>query len=48
MAHTPQLRFGQAADLLGCVRWLPDHRESACVIDITVSVDGGSLASTGV
>lgn len=48
MAHTPLGRFGEAKDLLGCMRWLLDDRASAFVTGITVPVDGGFLASSGV
>ena len=48
MAHTPMGRFGEAADLLGCVDWLLDDTKSAFVTGITVPVDGGFLASAGV
>lgn len=46
--HTPMERFGQAKDLLGCVRWLLDERASAFVTGITVPVDGGFLTRSGV
>jgi NAD(P)-dependent dehydrogenase (short-subunit alcohol dehydrogenase family) len=48
MHHTPMKRFGEPEDLLGCVRWLLDDRASAFVTGITVPVDGGFLASSGV
>lgn len=48
MHHTPMGRFGEACDLLGCVRWLLDDRNAAFVTGITVPVDGGFLSSTGV
>ena len=48
MHHTPAGRFGEAADLLGCVDWLLDDEKSAFVTGITVPVDGGFLASAGV
>jgi len=48
MAHTPQKRFGEAADLLGAVCWLLDDARSGFVTGITLPVDGGFLAATGV
>ncbi len=48
MAHTPLGRFGQPADLLGCVRWLLNDEAAAFVTGITVPIDGGFLASSGI
>ena len=48
MQHTPMERFGEARELLGCVEWLLDDDKAAFVTGITVPVDGGFLASTGV
>ena len=48
MQHTPMERFGEAPELLGCVEWLLDDCKAAFVTGITVPVDGGFLASTGV
>ena len=48
MRHTPLERFGEAPELLGCVEWLLDDEKAAFVTGITVPVDGGFLASTGV
>lgn len=48
MSHTPMKRFGDARDLLGAVCWLLDDRQAAFVTGITVPVDGGFLASSGV
>ena len=48
MHHTPAGRFGEAADLLGCVDWLLDDAKSSFVTGITVPVDGGFLSSAGV
>lgn len=46
--HTPMGRFGEAEDLIGCVKWLLDGRESSFVTGITVPVDGGFLTLGGV
>ena len=48
MTHTPLGRFGDPADLLGCIRWLLSDEASSFVTGITVPVDGGFLASSGV
>ena len=48
MQHTPMERFGEAQELLGCVDWLLDDDRASFVTGITVPVDGGFLASTGV
>jgi len=48
MAHTPMKRFGDAQDLLGTVCWLLDDERAAFVTGITVPVDGGFSASSGV
>lgn len=48
MAHTPQRKFGEASELLGCVFWLLNDNEARFVTGITVPVDGGFLASAGV
>lgn len=48
MAHTPQKRFGEARDLIGTVCWLLDDVRSAFVTGVTIPVDGGFLASSGV
>ncbi len=46
--HTPMGRFGEAADLLGCVSWLLDEKQSAFVTGATIPVDGGFLTLGGV
>ncbi|MCX6908729.1 MAG: SDR family oxidoreductase, partial [Verrucomicrobia bacterium] len=48
MAHTPMKRFGEAQDLLGTVCWLLDDERAAFVTGVTVAVDGGFSASSGV
>lgn len=48
IGHTPMRRFGEARDLLGCVCWLLDDERAGFVTGITVPVDGGFLASSGV
>ena len=45
--HTPMGRFGQAEDLLGCVRWLLGD-DSSFVTGATIPVDGGFLTLGGV
>ncbi|MBI5684889.1 MAG: SDR family oxidoreductase [Verrucomicrobia bacterium] len=48
MAHTPMKRFGEAQDLLGTVCWLLDDERAAFVTGVTIAVDGGFSASSGV
>jgi len=48
IGHTPMGRFGQAADLVGCVKWLLNEEASGFVTGITVPVDGGFLTLGGV
>lgn len=48
MAHTPMRRFGKPEDLLGTLIWLADHEMSGFVTGITVPVDGGFMAYSGV
>ena len=47
ISHTPMGRFGEASDLVGCVRWLVSDA-AAFVTGITVPVDGGFLTLSGV
>jgi NAD(P)-dependent dehydrogenase (short-subunit alcohol dehydrogenase family) len=46
--HTPMKRFGESPDLLGCVRWLLNDDEAAFVTGVTIPVDGGFTAASGV
>lgn len=48
IGHTPMGRFGEASDLIGCVKWLLDEKASGFVTGITVPVDGGFLTLGGV
>lgn len=48
MSHTPAGRFGAADDLMGCVCWLLNDEQAAFVTGVTVPVDGGFLAASGV
>ncbi len=48
IGHTPMGRFGEAGDLIGCVKWLLDDEASGFVTGITVPVDGGFLTLGGV
>ena len=48
MNHTPAGRFGNPEDLLGCVSWLLNDEEAAYVTGVTVPVDGGFLAHSGI
>lgn len=48
MANTPMKRFGKPEDLVGTMLWLIDENYSGFVTGITVPVDGGFLAYSGV
>ena len=48
MNHTPMGRFGEAKELWGCVSWLLDDEKAGFVTGITVPVDGGFLAHSGI
>ena len=48
IGHTAMGRFGEASDLVGCVKWLLDEKASSFVTGITVPVDGGFLTLSGV
>ncbi|WP_394581317.1 SDR family oxidoreductase [Cytobacillus firmus] len=48
IAHTPMKRFGQPKDLLGALLWLADEEYSGFVTGVTVPVDGGFMAYSGV
>jgi NAD(P)-dependent dehydrogenase (short-subunit alcohol dehydrogenase family) len=48
MNHTPMARFGEAKELLGCVEWLLDDEKASFVTGVTVAVDGGFLAHSGI
>ena len=48
ITHTPMRRFGQPEDLLGTLLWLADGTTSRFVTGITVPVDGGFMAYSGV
>ena len=48
LRSTPMGRFGEAEELLGTVEWLLDAEKSGFVTGITVPVDGGFSAYSGV
>ncbi|MED0673875.1 SDR family oxidoreductase [Aneurinibacillus aneurinilyticus] len=48
LAGTPMKRFGQPKDLLGTLLWLVDDEYSGFVTGVTVPVDGGFMAYSGV
>ncbi|MEH7113154.1 SDR family oxidoreductase [Neobacillus niacini] len=48
ITHTPMKRFGQPKDLLGALLWLVDEEYSGFVTGVTVPVDGGFMAYSGV
>jgi NAD(P)-dependent dehydrogenase (short-subunit alcohol dehydrogenase family) len=48
IAHTPMARFGVPEDLLGTLLWLVNEEASGFVTGISVPVDGGFMAYSGV
>ncbi|WP_299091842.1 SDR family oxidoreductase [uncultured Metabacillus sp.] len=48
LAHTPMRRLGNPEDLLGTLLWLADDETSGFVTGISVPVDGGFMAYSGV
>jgi NAD(P)-dependent dehydrogenase (short-subunit alcohol dehydrogenase family) len=48
LSHTPMRRFGTPQDLLGTLLWLVDENMSGFVTGVTIPVDGGFLAYSGV
>lgn len=48
LTATPMKRFGESSDLLGALLWLVDEKYSGFVTGITVPVDGGFMAYSGV
>ncbi|MFC5529237.1 SDR family oxidoreductase [Cohnella yongneupensis] len=48
ITHTPMRRFGDPKDLLGTLMWLVDNEASGFVTGVTVPVDGGFMAYSGV
>ncbi|SDH67147.1 SDR family oxidoreductase [Alteribacillus bidgolensis] len=48
ISHTPMERFGKPEDLLGTLLWLVDDNMSGFVNGVTIPVDGGFMAYSGV
>ncbi|WP_227937149.1 SDR family oxidoreductase [Alkalihalobacillus deserti] len=48
ITHTPMRRFGDPEDLLGTLLWLVDSNMSRFVTGVTIPVDGGFMAYSGV
>ena len=48
IGHTPMGRFGEARDLVGCVKWLLNDEAAGFVTGTTIPVDGGFLTLSGV
>ncbi|SFI78920.1 SDR family oxidoreductase [Thermoflavimicrobium dichotomicum] len=46
--HTPMRRFGKPEDLLGTLLWLIDENMSGFITGVTIPVDGGFMAYSGV
>ncbi|HBR94393.1 MAG TPA: D-mannonate oxidoreductase [Opitutae bacterium] len=47
VSHTPMKRFGEAAEMVGAVRYLIDDQQAAFVTGICLPVDGGFLSCSG-
>lgn len=45
---TPMGRFGEASELLGAVEWLLDEEKAGFVTGVTIPIDGGFSAYSGV
>ncbi len=45
---TPMGRFGEATELLGAVEWLLDEEKASFVTGVTIPIDGGFSAYSGV
>ena len=45
---TPMGRFGEASELLGAVEWLLDSEKAGFVTGVTIPIDGGFSAYSGV
>lgn len=48
LRSTPMGRFGEASELIGAVEWLIDEEKAGFVTGITVPIDGGFSAYSGV
>jgi len=48
ISHTPMRRFGEVEDLFGTLLWLCDDSMSGFITGVTIPVDGGFLAYSGV
>jgi NAD(P)-dependent dehydrogenase (short-subunit alcohol dehydrogenase family) len=46
--QTPLKKFGEAHELIGCLNWLIDDTASGYVTGITIPIDGGFLADSGI
>lgn len=46
--HTPMKKFGTPDQLIGCMNWMIDDQASGFLTGVTVPVDGGFLACSGV
>jgi len=48
LRSTPMGRFGEAEELLGAVEWLLDESKAGFVTGVTIPIDGGFSAYSGV
>ncbi|MFN2396898.1 MAG: SDR family oxidoreductase [Bacteroidales bacterium] len=46
--QTPMKKFGKAPELTGCLNWLIDDDAAGFVTGVTIPVDGGFLADSGI
>ncbi len=46
--QTPMKRFGEAIDLIGCMNWLINDSASSFLTGVTIPIDGGFMACSGV
>lgn len=48
LRNTPMARFGEPTELLGTLLWLCDERLSGFITGVTIPIDGGFMAYSGV
>lgn len=48
LRQTPLKRFGDAAELIGCMNWLISEENAGFVTGTVIPVDGGFLANSGI
>lgn len=48
LRQTPMKNFGEAPELIGCLNWLINDAAAGYVTGVTIPVDGGFLADSGI